>query len=124
MITHRRLGEEPGITATVNLYPSLQQPAVRYVLLRSSSPASISPVEREYLHQTGVFTLLQAATCRELLRAYCCNVHPILPVLSLAKPQELETPVAAQLDSMLIFWSVAVVAVNASESCIESVLSS
>lgn len=71
-------------------------------------------MDYDYLRHKGALTLLDKSSRRELLRAYFHHVHPILPILDLSKLPELENLTANPSSGMLLFWAMAVAAVNVS----------
>jgi hypothetical protein len=74
----------------------------------------MSEVDRDYLQAKGVFSLPCEASRRELLQAYFHNLHPILPVLDVGILNRLQNPEGISIPELLIFWSLASVAVNVS----------
>uniref|UniRef100_A0A8H7NHZ0 Xylanolytic transcriptional activator regulatory domain-containing protein n=1 Tax=Bionectria ochroleuca TaxID=29856 RepID=A0A8H7NHZ0_BIOOC len=55
---------------------------------------------------------LARASRRELLQAYFHNLHPILPILDVGILNRLHNPEGISTPELLIFWSLASVAVN------------
>ena len=81
-------------------------------MLKSHPPSALSPDDREFLQRKGALTPLHINSHQELLLAYFQNVHPLLPIVHLNKQEEFEYPNAIPLSGMLLYWSMAVVAVN------------
>ncbi|EEU37832.1 uncharacterized protein NECHADRAFT_1812, partial [Fusarium vanettenii 77-13-4] len=106
------LGEQPGATSVIDVCSHPQKPIQRHILLRSAPPVTISQQDSDYLKQKGVFNLPQPSSRREILRAYFHHVHPILPVLDVGVLQNLHEPVYVSSSDLLLFWSMASVAVN------------
>ena len=90
----------------------VQQPLPRHIMLKPSPPSALSQADHEFLQRKGVLNPLLNYSHKELLRAYFRHVHPMLPILQLAKLQDFETPGAIPPQGMLLYWSMAVVAVN------------
>ncbi|KAF2027312.1 hypothetical protein EK21DRAFT_102622 [Setomelanomma holmii] len=105
-------GEVPAAITAVDACSQAQQPKQRQVVLKTYIPTTLSQLDYKYLEQKGVHTRPQTTTCQEILRAYCHHVHPILPIIDLVKIQELDAPPSIQIGDMLLFWSIAVAAVN------------
>lgn len=81
-------------------------------MLRPSPPSVLSQTNREFLERKGALSPLLLYSHRELLRSYFHHVHPMLPILHLSKLQDLAEPLSIPPNGMLLYWSVAVVAVN------------
>lgn len=101
------LGEQPGVTSLIDV----QQPIPRHILLEAT-PRALARADYEFLQRKGALTPLHEYSHRELLRAYFHHVHPMLPILHLAKLQDFEVHDSIQFHNMLLYWSMAVVAVN------------
>ena len=101
-------GEEPGVTSLIDA----QEPLPRHIMLKSHPPSALSPDDREFLQRKGALTPLDINSHQEVLLAYFQNVHPLLPIVHLNKQEEFEYPNAIPLSGMLLYWSMAVVAVN------------
>jgi hypothetical protein len=106
------LGENPGVTSIINVSSESQQAMPRHILLNPAPTVSISQVDHDYLRRKGALTLLENFSRKEILRAYFHHVHTILPVLDLSKLPELENITASPSSNMLLFWAMAVAAVN------------
>lgn len=104
------VGEQPGVTSLIDV----QQPLPRHIMLKPTSPRCLSSTDREYLQRKGVLMPLSAYSHKELLCAYARHVHPMLPILHLVKLEEFNSPDCIPPYSMLLYWSMAVVAVNVS----------
>lgn len=83
-------------------------------MLKPDPPSALSQDDWDFLQRKGVLTPLQMRSHQELLRAYFHHVHPMLPILQLSKVQDLELPDTIPPHGMLLYWSMAVVAVNVS----------
>ncbi|KAF5020290.1 hypothetical protein F66182_7666 [Fusarium sp. NRRL 66182] len=105
-------GEQPGVTAVVDLYSGAQRSAPRHLLLRPSPPTSMLQCEKDYLRSKGVFNLPRESSRKELLIAYFHNMHPILPVLNAGVLKNMQEPLNMSLPDLLLFWSMASVAIN------------
>ena len=105
-------GEHPGVTSLIDV----QEPLPRHIMLKPNPPIVLSQTDHEYLQHKGALSPLLRYSHRELLRAYFHHVHPILPILHLSILQDIETPDSIAPQSMLLYWSMAVVAVNVSPS--------
>ena len=90
----------------------VQQPLPRHIMLKPSPPSALSQADHEFLQRKGALSPLLTYSHKELLSAYFRHVHPMLPILHLAKLQDLEFPDAIPPHGMLLYWSMAVVAVN------------
>jgi hypothetical protein len=111
LMLHRLIvdsGEQPGVTSLIDV----QQPFQRHIMLKPNPPSALSQAEREFLQRKGALKPLLVYSHRALLRAYFHHVHPMLPILHLTKLQDLESPDLISPQGMLLFWSMAVVAVN------------
>jgi hypothetical protein len=111
------VGESLGV-ATIMDVSEQQQAMPRHILLNSTPPVSISRVDHDYLRHKGVLSLLDDASCKELLRAYFHHVHPILPVFNLVNLPAIESLTASPSSDMLLFWAMAVAAVNVRSSSV------
>jgi hypothetical protein len=109
-------GENPGVTSIINVSSEPQQPMPRHILLNSMPAVSISQIDHDYLRRKGSLTLLDDSSRKEILRAYFHHVHAILPILDLSKLPELENITGSPSSSMLLFWAMAVAAVNVGPS--------
>ena len=107
-----RSGEEPGVTSLIDARESLP----RHIMLKPNPPSALSPDDREFLQRKGALTPLRLNSHQQLLLAYFQHVHPLLPILHLNKLEEFEFPSRIPLNGMLLYWSMAVVAVNVRES--------
>ena len=58
--------------------------------------------------------MLLPSSHEKLLRAYYHHVHLMLPILSLSELSEMTSPDTIPPHGMLLYWSMAVVAVNVS----------
>lgn len=103
-------GEQPGVTSLIDV----QEPLPRHIMLRPNPPNLLSQADHEYLQHKGALSPFLGYSHQELLRAYFHHVHPMLPVLHLAKLQDMGTPDSIAPQGMLLYWSMAVVAVNVS----------
>lgn len=92
----------------------VDEPLPRHIMLRSDPPSALSQADIEYLQRKGALAPLLPSSHEELLRAYFHHVHPTLPILPLSKLGALRSPDAIPIHGMLLFWSMAVVAVNVS----------
>jgi len=107
-----RSGEEPCVTSLIDARESLP----RHIMLKPNPPSALSPDDREFLQRKGALTPLRLNSHQQLLLAYFQHVHPLLPILHLDKLEEFEFPSRIPLNGMLLYWSMAVVAVNVRES--------
>lgn len=83
-------------------------------MLKSNPPSVLPQADIEYLQRKGALTPLLASSHEQLLRAYFHHVHPMLPILPLSKLVEMRLSDTIPLHGMLLYWSMAVVAVNVS----------
>lgn len=83
-------------------------------MLKPNPPNVLSEADYEYLQRKGALSPLLMFSHQELLRAYFHHVHPMLPILHLSRLDEMKSPDAIPLHGMLLYWSMAVVAVNVS----------
>ncbi|KAF1924065.1 uncharacterized protein M421DRAFT_425082 [Didymella exigua CBS 183.55] len=101
-------GEQPSMTSLIDV----EEHFPRHVMLRHYPPSALSQADLQYLKHKGALSPLLMFSHQELLRAYFQHVHPMLPVLHLSKLEEMKSPDAIPLHGMLLYWSMAVVAVN------------
>ncbi|KAH6625113.1 fungal-specific transcription factor domain-containing protein [Boeremia exigua] len=101
-------GEQPGVTSLIDVH----EPLPRHIMLKSNPPRVLSQDDRDFLYRKGALSSLQMYSHQELLLAYFHHVHPGLPILHLSKLLELKSPDAIPTHGMLLYWSMAVVAVN------------
>lgn len=85
-------------------------------MLRSNPPSVLPQADIEYLQRKGALALPLPSSHEHLLRAYFHHVHPMLPILPLSKLGEMRSLAAIPQHGMLLYWSMAVVAVNVSPS--------
>jgi hypothetical protein len=104
------VGEQPGVTSLIDV----QEPLPRHIMLKPNPPSVLSQADYEYLRHKGALSPLLMYSHQEILRAYFHHVHPMLPILHLSKLQDMETPDSIPPQGMLLYWSMAVVAVNVS----------
>src|SRR5690242_2906419 len=90
----------------------VQESLPRHIMLKPNPPNALSQADWDFLQHKGALTPLQMRSHQELLRAYFHHVHPMLPILHLSKLHDLEVPDAIPAHGMLLYWSMAVVAVN------------
>lgn len=83
-------------------------------MLKPNPPSILSQDDREFLQRKGALSPLLLYSHQELLRAYFHHVHPMLPILHLSRLRDFELPDVISLHGMLLYWSMAVVAVNVS----------
>ncbi|KZM27311.1 DNA binding [Ascochyta rabiei] len=81
-------GEQPGVTSLFDT----QEPIPRHIMLRPAPPSVLSRDDRDFLQRKGALKPLLLYSHREFLRAYFHHVHPMLPILHLARLQEFEFP--------------------------------